>query len=362
MPRITVIVDTYNHERFVEQALRSVLDQDFSHSETEVIVVDDGSTDKTRAIVRGFEPYVRLISKTNGGQASAFNTAIPEATGEFVAFLDGDDWWAKDKLSAVVRAFDEHPCVAAVGHGYYEVLQDNPPSEMIVAKESCLLDLASPSAARRAILGRSLLGSSRLAVRRRVLERIGPLPANLVFCADAPILTSSLALGGAFILDRPLCFYRLHGDNLFMSSGEARTAKQRRVLEMLKFLFEYLPIQLAALGVSPETVATFKDLDRIELDRIDLEVNQGGRWQHFVSEIHNFRVSYQRPSLSYLIFKSLVAAMALILPPNRFVQARSWYTRKNLGKLRGYLAKAETATPLDLFERRSAIANEQSHA
>ena len=362
MPRVTVIVDTYNQERFVEQALRSVLDQDFSPREMEVLVVDDGSTDRTAEIVRNFEPSVRLISKTNGGQASAFNAAIPEANGEFIAFLDGDDWWAKDKLSSVVRAFDDHPSVAAVGHGYYEVLKDNPPSEMIVAKQTCLLDLSSPDAARRAILGRSLLGSSRLAVRRRVLDRIGPVPANLVFCADAPILTLSLALGGAVILERPLCYYRLHGDNLFMSSGETRLAKQRKALEILRFLFEYLPVRLASLGVSPETVSTFKDLDRIELDRVDIELNRGGRWQNFVSEIHSFKVSYRRPSPAYLVFKSLVAAMALFLTPNQYGQMRAWYTRKNLGELRGYLAKAETASPLDLFERRAVISNKQSHA
>src|SRR5438445_8800501 len=103
-PYVTVLIDTYNHERFIEQAIVSVLEQDFPAADREIIVVDDGSTDRTPEIVKKFEPRVRLLRKENGGQASAFNAGIPECQGEIVAFLDGDDWWAPGKLQAVARA------------------------------------------------------------------------------------------------------------------------------------------------------------------------------------------------------------------------------------------------------------------
>jgi glycosyltransferase involved in cell wall biosynthesis len=137
--QVSVLIDTYNHESYIEQAIVSVLEQDFLDAKTEILVVDDGSTDRTAEIVRRFEPRVRLIEKSNGGQASAFNAAIPEARGEIIAFLDGDDWWTKEKLSAVVDAFEKHPHVAAVGHGYYEVHDNNPPTEMVVAKNTCYI-------------------------------------------------------------------------------------------------------------------------------------------------------------------------------------------------------------------------------
>src|SRR5271170_7504882 len=108
-PAVTVLIDTYNHERFIEEAIVSVLEQDFPRSETEVIVVDDGSTDRTPEIVRRFEPRVRLIRKINGGQASAFNAGIPECRGEIIAFLDGDDWWAPTKLTRVMQALERDP-------------------------------------------------------------------------------------------------------------------------------------------------------------------------------------------------------------------------------------------------------------
>src|SRR5271155_6064787 len=121
-PTVTVLVDTYNHERFIEQAIASVLGQDLPSEEMEILVVDDGSTDRTPEIVRQFQPRVRLIRKANGGQASAFNAGIAEAQGEIVAFLDGDDWWAANKLSRVAEVFAALPSVGLVGHSITEVL------------------------------------------------------------------------------------------------------------------------------------------------------------------------------------------------------------------------------------------------
>jgi glycosyltransferase involved in cell wall biosynthesis len=123
-PKITVLIDTYNHERFIEEAIGSLLEQDFPAAEMEILVVDDGSTDRTPEIARKFEPRVRLVRKENGGQASAFNAGTPEARGEIVAFLDGDDWWAREKLSRVVAAMGADPAVGIVGNGIVMVGQD----------------------------------------------------------------------------------------------------------------------------------------------------------------------------------------------------------------------------------------------
>ena len=104
-PLVTVLIDTYNHHLFIGDAIDSVLKQDFPAPETEILVVDDGSTDGTPEVVRKFSPRVQLLRKKNGGQASAFNAGIPECKGEIVAFLDGDDWWAPGKLAAVAESF-----------------------------------------------------------------------------------------------------------------------------------------------------------------------------------------------------------------------------------------------------------------
>src|SRR6266478_3223946 len=116
-PLVTVLIDTYNHERFIEQAITSVLEQDISMADVEIIVVDDGSTDRTPEIIRRFEPRVRLLRKPNGGQASALNVGIPEMAGEVMAFLDGDDWWAPNKLTRAIETFEGEPDLGFVGHG-----------------------------------------------------------------------------------------------------------------------------------------------------------------------------------------------------------------------------------------------------
>src|SRR5258708_20705478 len=120
-PFVTALIDTYNHEAFIEKAIDSVLQQDFPAVDTEILVVDDGSTDRTPEVTRKFAPKVRLLRKANGGQGSAFNAAIPEAQGEIVAFLDGDDWWAPNKLTSVAHVFATDAAVGFVGHAVAQV-------------------------------------------------------------------------------------------------------------------------------------------------------------------------------------------------------------------------------------------------
>jgi glycosyltransferase involved in cell wall biosynthesis len=351
-PLISVFINTYNHERYIEQAIVSVLEQDFPSADTEILVVDDGSTDRTPEIVRKFEPHLRLLRKANGGQASAFNSGIPEASGEIVAFLDGDDWWAKEKLTAVAEAFEQHPGVAAVGHGFYIVRNDEPPREMFVPAKTCRLDLSSIEAAHFADQGRTLLGTSRLSVRRNVLDRIGPIPEELVFCADTPVLTLALVLGGAIVLDLPLCYYRHHSESLFAHDPKD-LGRLRRRLDILAFLLKSLPPRLAELGAAPEVIDALYSSDRVELGRLELQLGQGGRWKSFRTERQSFRASYRRAGLAYRLFQSVVSACALILSPSRLSQLRGWYARNKIYRFRDFLGKPDPKVPPTFFQRRS---------
>src|SRR5579871_6434531 len=107
-PLISVLIDTYNYGRYVEEAIESVLAQDFPADEREILVVDDGSTDDTPARVRKFGGAVTYLRKSNGGQASAFNFGLSHAGGKYVALLDADDYWLPGKLSRVAEEFEKH--------------------------------------------------------------------------------------------------------------------------------------------------------------------------------------------------------------------------------------------------------------
>lgn len=95
-PLVSVIIPTYNCAHFLGQAIRSVLEQTFM--DYEIIVVDDGSTDDTSAVLGQFGDRVRHVSQANRGNAAARNTGIALARGQWLCFLDADDMWAPRKL------------------------------------------------------------------------------------------------------------------------------------------------------------------------------------------------------------------------------------------------------------------------
>jgi glycosyltransferase involved in cell wall biosynthesis len=110
MPRVSVVIPLYQTERYVEEALRSVLTQTFQ--DYEVIVVDDGSKDEGPDIARSInDARVQVITQANRGLAGARNTGIRNAVGEFVAFLDADDVWETTKLERHVAQLDSDPTI-----------------------------------------------------------------------------------------------------------------------------------------------------------------------------------------------------------------------------------------------------------
>src|ERR1051326_5620054 len=186
--QLSVLIDTYNHERLIEAAITSVLEQDFPAFEREVIVVDDGSTDRPSEIVARFEPQVRLIRKKNGGQASAFNVGIPECRGDVIVFLDGDDWWAPGKLRKIAHVFSQDFSLGMVGHAFIESSDDGA-QKIIAVGEKIKFQLNNFSAANFFRLSRCYFGTSRLALRAALARKILPVPEALAFEADEFLFT-----------------------------------------------------------------------------------------------------------------------------------------------------------------------------
>lgn len=110
MPKVSVILPAYNVQAYIDQSIPSVLAQTFQ--DFELIVVDDGSTDETRARARQHnDPRVRVVHQANRGLAGARNQGIRQAKGEYIAFLDADDLWREDKLAHHVQHLDDRPWV-----------------------------------------------------------------------------------------------------------------------------------------------------------------------------------------------------------------------------------------------------------
>jgi glycosyltransferase involved in cell wall biosynthesis len=108
MPIISVIVPTYNAERTILQTLSSVQQQ--SLTDIEIIVINDGSTDRTVELLNTIEdPRIKIFSYENGGLPVARNRGIARATGKYIAFIDADDLWTPDKLESQLAALKKHP-------------------------------------------------------------------------------------------------------------------------------------------------------------------------------------------------------------------------------------------------------------
>lgn len=104
---ISCIVPVYNGERFLAEALDSILAQ--THQAFEIIVIDDGSTDGTPEIVASYGELVRYEQQENAGPASARNVGLDLACGDLVAFLDADDLWHREKLALQLARFQQRP-------------------------------------------------------------------------------------------------------------------------------------------------------------------------------------------------------------------------------------------------------------
>ncbi len=344
-PLVSILIDTYNHEKFIEQAIVSALEQDFPAAEREIIVVDDGSGDGTPEVVRKFEPQVRLIRKPNGGQASAFNVGIPECKGEIVSFLDGDDWWVPNKVRLAVGELEKNAELGAVGHGQYEVYADGRPLGVVVPEKDTVLHLQDLPTALLFTHLRCFLGTTKITIRKKLLDQILPFPEELVIEADEYMFTLAPALAPALVLDKPLFYYRFHEGNLFQHS-EKDHKKTRRKQRVLEVLLQCLPPRLRALGIRDEIVAIVMEPICVDAGRMRLGLDGGMPWETYRIEKAAYHYSYMEPPIGYRLFKALVLGATLVLPPRSFYKIQQWYGSNGLRRFRDRIGRPTSAAPI----------------
>lgn len=352
LPLVTAIVDTFNHEAFIEEALDSVLGQGLSPAELEVLVVDDGSTDRTPEILAKFGARARILRQKNGGQGSAFNAAIPLAKGQIVAFLDGDDWWAKDKLLAVTNILCNDPQIGVVGHGFYEfdnvsglTLAVTPDSQRDVS-----LHTVEDGVAFRNIM--SFVGTSRVTIRKGVLDLVGPVPPALVIEADEFMSTLAVAMSRAVLLPLALTFYRMHSRNLYQFR-DGDIAKIRRKMKVLVELGSALRRELPNAQIGEDVVDAIVEPIVVEAGRLKLICDGGTCRETFEVERAIMRLAYKRLPWKYRIFKGFVLALTLLLPPKMFYGVRHFYSKMNLRRLRKFTGEPDEAATANSHEGKS---------
>ncbi len=188
---VSVVIPVFNGERFLAEAIQSVLDQ--TYRPLELIVVDDGSTDRSAPIARSF-PDVRLIEQPHSGPATARNTGVAAARGAFLAFLDADDLMPADKLTRQVEHLRKHPEAGCV-----------------LGRQELLLDegIEQPAWAEH---GEAPLMS--MVVRASLFDDVGGFDPTYVYGEDADCLLRMRQFADVDTLDSVVLRRRIHASNL----------------------------------------------------------------------------------------------------------------------------------------------------
>lgn len=193
--RISVVIPLYNKELEVARALHSVICQ--SLAPREIIVVDDGSTDSSRAIVERIteehpEAGIRLITQPNGGVSAARNRGIHEATGDYIALLDADDMWLSGYIAEVCRLMEYYPDADAYATAFDIVNNERRVAAPVPTNEGYV------NPAEEALRGRYPIIPSTATLRKSTLEGIGGFPEGMQIGEDQWLWVAMLKRGAKF--------------------------------------------------------------------------------------------------------------------------------------------------------------------
>ena len=280
MPTVSVIIHTYNNEKFIGETIESVLNQ--SYDDYEIIVVDDGSVDGTRDALLPYMQKIRYHYKENGGIASAKNAGISLSEAEIVAFLDHDDLWDPAKLKLQMEYFKKNPQVGLV-YAKYTSFRDG--KELRTKPEKGYSGWIF-----KELLSKSFIQTSTVVVKRECLNAVGPYDESFSLGDEYDMFLRIAKKFQCGFIDKGLTRYRVHDTNA--SNND--------------FLFDN-----ENLGVYKKIYNNFTDLDgeekkilRKRISGYSMKVAEGLKSQGKLEESKE----YQKEALSYLPFYKRISS------------------------------------------------------
>jgi len=206
-PLVSIVIPVYNQEKYIKACVESVLEQDYEN--LEIIVVDDGSTDATPAILKEFGKKIKYIRQENRGPACALNCGIRLARGEFVGWLGSDDMYLPGKIKHQIQKFQENNFLALIYTDY--IIIDSEGKELRVSQCPSL----PPEQLSKVLLVANFINGSTVLMRKKCHEKVGYYDENLKASMDGDMWFRLLEYGYKFgHIPVPYVKYRWHPANI----------------------------------------------------------------------------------------------------------------------------------------------------
>ncbi|NAZ91665.1 glycosyltransferase [Vibrio toranzoniae] len=233
--KLSIILVTYNHEIYIRKALESIYNQIFDFSKVEIIIADDYSTDSTIDIIKSLEhkfpAETKIIYLDRGGNIGItknYQSAFENCKGEYVAVMEGDDYWTSPyRLQKMVNVLEDNFHVGMVSNNYYVYNQSTKKSYLRVSKKSGIDFFVAPDLVKDNLVG----NFSTCMYRKTELEL---LPSKLFEITSYDWIISICITSNSYLafMNEPMSIYRVHENGVWSSASEEEKIKEQ--LETIK--------------------------------------------------------------------------------------------------------------------------------
>ena len=294
---ISVIMPCFNAGKFLVEAIESVLQQSYTH--TELIIVDDGSTDNSNAILKDYENRITVIRQERQGPYPARNKGIEKCNGEYVAFLDADDYWAEDCLKELYDTLHDKNCALAYC-GWQNVGIPGKSGDPFIPS-----NYETPDKIETFLSAASKWPIHAALTRKSVLNEVGGFDENFKTCMDYDLWLRIASNHSICLVEKVLAFYRHHEEGQ-ITSKQWRQAINVRLIKN-KFLSNY-----------PESI---KDIPKSKLrEYIDGTLLQRGYTCYWKRDLVSARkIFHASIKTGYWGFKDLKYLLPSLLPEKLYL-------------------------------------------
>ncbi len=238
---VSIIINNYNYGKFLPEAIESALAQTYPN--IEIIVVDDGSTDNSRDIIHSYQEKIIPVLKENGGQASAFNAGFQASKGEIICFLDSDDYYLPEKITKIVKLFEQYPNAGWIFHELEEVDIEG---KSLRGNHKHSINNFEYVELREMILKGKLLkywfpATSGLCFKHNTIKQVLPMPQQFVISSDSFLRLAAIYLSPGILSPEKLATHRSHGNNLYAFRKNMGVERSKLYIRVAYYLRNRFP-------------------------------------------------------------------------------------------------------------------------